>query len=245
MKMHSQSRFWLALFILGGVCIIFGCQTKVKISKTPPPSVQQLAVPGGEVLENLPTAGLLPSELKGQEIFKANCATCHGIDGRGNGNPHRDLTNVSVMRKKKLFEMFDKVSNGAAHTGIAHRISVLGRWSALMYMRTFTANPPIKDVVFEQKFGRNCATCHGKRGYGDGPLSKNLVPKPANFASLERMFQRSDEEIFEIISKGAYPSAMPPWQDVSDMTDPAERWKFVDFVRSFSYKPAKIELEEK
>jgi len=162
MKMHSQSRFWLALFILGGVCIIFGCQTKVKISKTPPPSVQQLAVPGGEVLENLPTAGLLPSELKGQEIFKANCATCHG-----------------------------------------------------------------------------------KRGYGDGPLSKNLVPKPANFASLERMFQRSDEEIFEIISKGAYPSAMPPWQDVSDMTDPAERWKFVDFVRSFSYKPAKIELEEK
>lgn len=238
-------RFLSALTILGVVVLAFGCQTKVRVAKTPPPPVQAAVERAdGAIHPNLPTAGLLPSELKGEKIFKDNCATCHGVDGRGKGNPHLDLTHESVMRKKKLMDMFSSITNSAAHKGIPEKVSVLDRWSALMFMRTFYAKAPMGDVEFERTFGRNCATCHGKRGHGDGPLSKTLVPPPANFTSLERMFERSDQEIFDIISKGAYPSAMPPWADVEGMRSPADRWKFVDYVRTLSYKTVKIEKEE-
>ncbi len=52
------------------------------------------------VLVGLVAAGcenLLPKRSKGEQIYRARCAECHGFDGRGNtprymGNPNADLT---------------------------------------------------------------------------------------------------------------------------------------------------------
>ena len=242
----KRTRFLLSTIVLLSIAIIFGCQSKVKIGQPPPPLLQTALETKGAIPADLPTAGLLPSELEGKQIFNNHCATCHGVDGRGKGNRELDLAQEAKMRKAKLTDLFRKVSASAGpHAGMSEKLSVLDRWSAIMYLRTFYTHSPLGDVEFERKFGRNCATCHGTRGHGDGPISHGLVPKPANFTNLERMFDDSDEEIFKVISQGAYPSAMPPWQDVEGMTDPKERWRFVDYVRSFSYKPAKIEKEEK
>jgi mono/diheme cytochrome c family protein len=42
----------------------------------------------------------LPKRSKGEQIYRARCAECHGFDGRGNtprymGNPNADLTRAS------------------------------------------------------------------------------------------------------------------------------------------------------
>lgn len=43
---------------------------------------------------------LLPKRSKGEQIYRARCAECHGFDGRGNtprymGNPNADLTRTT------------------------------------------------------------------------------------------------------------------------------------------------------
>lgn len=49
---------------------------------------------------------------------------------------------------------------------------------------------------------KECARCHGKKGAGDGPTSKMLKVKPADWTDAERMATLSDEELFKIIEGG-------------------------------------------
>ncbi len=56
-------------------------------------------------------------------------------------------------------------------------------------------------------FASYCATCHGEKGEGNGPVAKALQPKPRNLVDPEFQKARSDEELFEVILEGK--GAMP------------------------------------
>ena len=114
------------------------------------------------------------------------------------------------------------------------------RWDAVMYLRFALFGLP-KDVEdIKIKFGSNCAVCHGTRGFADGPIHYYLNPPPANFNQFDRLYEKTDEKLFEEISDGIAWTAMPPWAGRVDKDkhfefDEKFRWELVKFVRQFGY----------
>ena len=49
---------------------------------------------------------------------------------------------------------------------------------------------------------KQCQKCHGKSGEGDGPSSRMLKVKPAEWTDAKRMAVLSDEDLFKVIQSG-------------------------------------------
>ena len=56
---------------------------------------------------------------------------------------------------------------------------------------------------------RNCASCHGMNGTGDGPGAASLRPLPANLAEHEYTLDR----VASVLWNGVAGSSMPAWRD--------------------------------
>ncbi len=90
----------------------------------------------------------------------------------------------------------------------------------------------------EQLFATYCASCHGARGAGDGPVAAGLDPKPAKHTNGEYMNALSNEHLFKVIAKGG-PAVgksplMAPWGGT--LSD-EQIWDVVAFVRSLAEPP--------
>lgn len=82
-------------------------------------------------------------------------------------------------------------------------------------------------------FDKNCASCHGAGGKGDGAAAAALNPKPKDLSDKKYMAELKDEQLIAAIKKGGgavgKSPLMPPFgaalkdQDVQDV---------VAFVRS-------------
>lgn len=74
----------------------------------------------------------------------------------------------------------------------------------------------------EALFERNCATCHGVDGRGDGPAAYLLDPKPRDFRKGAFRLVSTDngvateEDIVLTITRGMPGTPMPPWPQLSD-----------------------------
>ena len=66
-------------------------------------------------------------------------------------------------------------------------------------------------------YQKQCATCHGDQGLGDGPAAYLLNPKPRDFASgvfrltSTTKWLPSDDDLRATLRRGMPGSAMPPW----------------------------------
>jgi mono/diheme cytochrome c family protein len=75
-------------------------------------------------------------------------------------------------------------------------------------------------------YGKECASCHGKKGVGDGPKVAELTKEPGNLTTKDFQSQ-SDGAIFWKMSEGKKP--MPSFKLVySD----EERWSLVNYLRT-------------
>ena len=87
-------------------------------------------------------------------------------------------------------------------------------------------------------YATNCASCHGPRGGGDGPLSAGLVPKPAKHADGAYMNALSNDHIFKVIKEGGTSvgksATMAPWGP--SMSDD-EIHGLVAFLRTLATPP--------
>ncbi len=54
----------------------------------------------------------------------------------------------------------------------------------------------------QAQYAALCASCHGRRGGGDGPLAATLDPKPAQHDDGAYMNALSDEHLFTVIQRG-------------------------------------------
>lgn len=90
-------------------------------------------------------------------------------------------------------------------------------------------NPlPRTRVVLErgQKiFNTYCITCHGERGYGDGPVV-NPFPIPKSLQS-DQMLKWNDGHLFHVITKGQ--GVMPSY---AQQVQPEDRWAVIHYVRA-------------
>lgn len=81
---------------------------------------------------------------------------------------------------------------------------------------TVAANLPAQEYPADLSRGktlyeRHCMTCHGPRGYGDGPNALLLTIAPANF-HRPGSFMKSDETLLRTIEHGAVFSPMHSWR---------------------------------
>ncbi len=87
-------------------------------------------------------------------------------------------------------------------------------------------------------YSLNCASCHGPRGGGDGPLSAGLVPKPAKHADGGYMNALSNDHLFKVVKEGGAAvgksAMMAPWG--ASMSDD-EIHGLVAFLRTLADPP--------
>lgn len=90
-------------------------------------------------------------------------------------------------------------------------------------------NPLGTDAAAEgaKIFKTNCETCHGAQGYGDGPLSEALDPKPKNLVEFAPTV--GDDFLYWNVAEGRPGTSMPPWKNI--LTE-EQIWQVVAFIRT-------------
>lgn len=76
-----------------------------------------------------------------------------------------------------------------------------------------------------------CSSCHGARGAGDGPVAKDLDPRPIAFTDTERAANRSPFALYQAISEGVEGTSMASFAALPE----ADRWALAYFVSGLSF----------
>ena len=78
---------------------------------------------------------------------------------------------------------------------------------------------------------RECASCHGRRGLGDGDAGKGLSPSPALLAFLQKRPMAIDAYLMWSVAEGGKPlgSDMPAFKD--ELSED-EIWRIVTYMRA-------------
>jgi mono/diheme cytochrome c family protein len=98
------------------------------------------------------------------------------------------------------------------------------------------ANPePVNDgslAAGKALYIKNCLSCHGEKGTGNGPAAKDLEKSPGDLGK-PAMWEQTDGAIFWKLSTGKKP--MPTFDTLTTET---ERWQIINYMRTFAPKPA-------
>jgi mono/diheme cytochrome c family protein len=82
-------------------------------------------------------------------------------------------------------------------------------------------------------YQRNCTTCHGETGMGDGPVAASLNPKPQPLAANQE--QLEDNYLFWRIREGGlrapFSSVMPSWKSI---LSEQEIWQVISYLRTMA-----------
>ena len=95
------------------------------------------------------------------------------------------------------------------------------------------SNPVKADAVSvaagQQIYEKNCASCHGKTGKGDGKMGELLNPKPSDLSDAEWKHGSTDGEIFTLVRDGSKNTGMKGFN--SKLTT-HQIWDVVNYVRT-------------
>ena len=98
------------------------------------------------------------------------------------------------------------------------------------------ANPKTADeksiATGKEVYVKQCLSCHGDTGKGDGKAAKDLNPKPHDL-SAPAVVAETDGALFWKITTGKKP--MPTFENLISEDD---RWNVVNYLRTFASKPA-------
>lgn len=84
------------------------------------------------------------------------------------------------------------------------------------------------DVTWGREFYmKNCFTCHGVKGDGNGPRASFNIPRPRNFTSEDSRRILNRPRIYNSINNGRVGSVMPAWGKVLDTQQIANLAEFV------------------
>ncbi len=86
----------------------------------------------------------------------------------------------------------------------------------------------------KELFVKNCSSCHGSEGKGDGPASVALKPPPRNFHKLEGWTNGTKfSDIYNTIQVGVPGTGMSPY----DFIPVADRIAIIQYIRSLAKYP--------
>lgn len=179
---------------------------------------------------------------RGAEIYKQNCAGCHGDGGRGDGVVSEVLlpkpADLTAARFSNEF-LQETLWNGVHGTAMSSWRSLVQRdLSALVARVQSFHSTTNSDTLAPESLARggaifknNCLPCHGPTGDGKGPAAATLAPSPSNFKKIQPDF----DYIQRALREGVPGTAMPIWKDQLSESD---RAAVAGYVRSF-YESAK------
>jgi mono/diheme cytochrome c family protein len=101
---------------------------------------------------------------------------------------------------------------------------------------------PTPELVAKGKtlFAVNCSSCHGPQGFGNGPASTALNPKPRNFHESYMRFGGGVARVVQTISTGSPGTGMAAFTNI-----PLEdRFALAHYVRTFMPKPPEDKPED-
>ena len=102
------------------------------------------------------------------------------------------------------------------------------------YNRESPLGPTQPNVTSGERWYRagrvSCATCHGLKGDGKGPLSGQFVPRPRNFACAATVRGIPDGQLFWITRFGSPGTSMPPHPEFND----EQIWQLVLYLRQLA-----------
>lgn len=178
---------------------------------------------------------------RGKEVFMADCAGCHGDDGRGDGVAGHALlpkpANLTAVR------FSDKFLQQTLWDGV--RGAPMPSWRNLpprdlsavaAYLQSLHSTADSSKVAPESLaqgsavFVKNCVVCHGPTGDGKGPAAASLAPPPSNFKRMQPDF----EYIQKTLLDGIPGTSMPVWKDQLSESD---RASVASYVRSLYELP--------
>ncbi len=81
-------------------------------------------------------------------------------------------------------------------------------------------------------YTKECESCHGPAGKGDGPAARELEKKPGDLSS-PKMWDQTDGALFWKLTEGRKP--MPSYDKT---LTPDQRWDVINYVRTLAPKKA-------
>src|ERR1700730_4435539 len=216
-------------------------------ARATPPSVP-IAMTGGysdsaPVLHPASNPADLQEEVsRGGTLFAANCASCHGSAGKGDGRASESLLPKPANLTAARFS--DQRLSSVLWNGITG--SAMPPWRQLptadlralvAYIESLhvASAPPSTQVSTslgqaKSLFAAACASCHGDTGAGNGPAAGVLAPSPTNF----HLKKPTEERAWEVLENGVPGTAMAAWQS---QLSADQRHALVIFVRSLYGTP--------
>jgi len=223
----------IALSALGALILaaLVACNTPqpLPVAPTPIPTLIPATLPVPDAGAAQPVAaGVIfpsapPSQAAGEAVYKANCASCHGEDGKGIVENSRDFTDVDYMRAGVPVDFYAAVSGGrGAMPGFEDALTDEERWNVVYYLWHFSV---AQELLAQGKpvYETHCVACHGPDGGG-------AIPQAARF-SPEFISKSPPTQYYQSVSAGK--GIMPAWQD---RLSSDERWAAVEYARAFGYE---------
>ena len=131
--------------------------------------------------------------------------------------PKVDAAPDLVAHALKLKERIDARADGVEVTALAGAL----REEVIMAYNVAVAPKKAPDLgMAPALYSAHCASCHGDKGFGDGPQAAALDPAPRNFHEAEAMAVRSPFGLYNTITLGVAGTSMAPYSGLSE----EERW---------------------
>lgn len=177
------------------------------------------------------------TELSGSGLWAQNCGRCHNFRGPQEFNDSQWNIIVSHMRKiggipgnqaRAIIKFLQEANNPPLEP--------------LELKTTKIDEVSLEDAVQKGNiekgkkiYDRNCASCHGLYGKGDGPAAVSMRPRPRDLTDQEYLKGLSDEDLLKVITYGG-PSVgkspfMPGWGSTLTKDDIID---IITYIRSLS-----------
>jgi mono/diheme cytochrome c family protein len=130
------------------------------------------------------TAGVPSSELiaKGRDLFKANCASCHGDNGEGNGpaglvlnpKPRNFHTLTGWTNGSRVSQIYRTLQEGIVRNGMASYgyLTPLERFALVHFVRTFATGHPLDSADDLKRLDSTYQLSRGMSIPGQIPIRK-------------------------------------------------------------------------
>jgi cbb3-type cytochrome oxidase cytochrome c subunit/cytochrome c553 len=181
-------------------------------------------------------------ETRGQILYAANCASCHGARGAGDGPGASSLrprpADLSA-HEYTLDRLSDVLWNGVAGTAMqawrdhpVEDLSAIARAVKNFQARQEAAVPDAFVALGQRVYAANCVQCHGVNGRGDGSAAAELLTAPTDFTRQRPTLGHS----IAVMRNGVEGTRMASW---TGRISEAELVAVANYIRTF-FEPDEV-----
>jgi cytochrome c oxidase subunit 2 len=105
-------------------------------------------------------------------------------------------------------------------------------WDLVAHLWSTTTTPE-RLTTGKALYAKNCASCHGEEGAGDGPGKRYLEHEPTDFTAAKTMAGGTSEIYYAKIRRGGMGTGMPYWGTIFGEE---ETWSLVDYLWTFMFE---------